>query len=69
MGALARRRSTSASPSCGPTWTAAASPTARTCVEPDCAVRDAVERGDVSAARYESYIKLRDELEDEQPAW
>jgi ribosome biogenesis GTPase len=38
-------------------------------VEPDCAVRDAVTRGDVSAARYESFIKLRDELADSQPLW
>ncbi|MDB4883390.1 MAG: ribosome biosis GTPase RsgA [Gemmatimonadetes bacterium] len=38
-------------------------------VEPDCAVRDAVARGDVSVARYESFIKLRDELGDGQPAW
>ena len=32
-------------------------------VEPDCAVRDAVARGDVSVARYESFLKLRQELE------
>jgi ribosome biogenesis GTPase len=38
-------------------------------VEPDCAVRDAVARGDVSRARYESFIKLRDELGDGQPSW
>jgi ribosome biogenesis GTPase len=31
--------------------------------EPGCAVKDAVERGDVSMLRYESYLKLRDELE------
>ena len=31
-------------------------------VEPGCAVRDAVGRGDVSAGRYESYRKLREEL-------
>ncbi|HEY4216660.1 MAG TPA: ribosome small subunit-dependent GTPase A [Gemmatimonadaceae bacterium] len=31
-------------------------------VEPDCAVRDAVERGDVSAERYDSYLKLLEEL-------
>ncbi|HEY4139134.1 MAG TPA: ribosome small subunit-dependent GTPase A, partial [Casimicrobiaceae bacterium] len=31
-------------------------------VEPDCAVRDAVERGGVSTDRYESYLKLLDEL-------
>jgi ribosome biogenesis GTPase / thiamine phosphate phosphatase len=34
-------------------------------VEPDCAVRAAVEAGEVSAARYESYLKLRGELEAE----
>ncbi|CAA9583121.1 MAG: Ribosome small subunit biogenesis RbfA-release protein RsgA [uncultured Thermomicrobiales bacterium] len=27
--------------------------------EPDCAVRDAVQRGDISAPRYESYVALR----------
>ena len=32
-------------------------------VEPACAVRDAVSRGDVSSARYDSFMKLRDELE------
>jgi len=36
-------------------------------VEPGCAVRDAVARGDVSRARYESFIKLREELEGETP--
>ena len=35
-------------------------------VEPACAVRAAVEAGEVSAARYESYLKLRRELEEEQ---
>ena len=29
-------------------------------VEPDCAVRAAVEAGEVSVARYESYLKLRE---------
>jgi ribosome biogenesis GTPase len=38
-------------------------------VEPNCSVRSAVDRGDVSRARYESFIKLRDELEGNQPAW
>lgn len=38
-------------------------------VEPGCAVRDAVARGDVSHARYESFIKLRDELEGNKPAF
>ena len=32
-------------------------------VEPGCAVKDAVERGDVDGARFQSYLKLRDELE------
>ena len=30
--------------------------------EPECAVREAVAAGGVSAARYDSYVKLRDEL-------
>jgi ribosome biogenesis GTPase len=34
-------------------------------VEPDCAVRAAVEAGEISMARYESYLKLRGELEGE----
>lgn len=29
--------------------------------EPDCAVRAAVERGEVAQSRYESYLKIRDE--------
>jgi ribosome biogenesis GTPase / thiamine phosphate phosphatase len=37
--------------------------------EPDCAVRAAVERGQVSAARYESYRKLRSELEEASHLW
>ena len=32
--------------------------------EPGCAIRAAVERGTISAPRYESYLKLRAELED-----
>jgi ribosome biogenesis GTPase len=32
--------------------------------EPDCAVRTAVAEGDVSPARYESYVRLREELEE-----
>jgi ribosome biogenesis GTPase len=35
-------------------------------VEPDCAVRDAVQRGALSADRYESYLKLLDELRGDQ---
>ena len=38
-------------------------------VEPDCAVREAVERGEISAARYDSYGKLRAELEEQAPRW
>ena len=38
-------------------------------VEPDCEVRLAVDRGDVSRARYESFIKLRDELEGNPPSY
>ena len=38
-------------------------------VEPDCAVRSAVQRGDVSRARYESFMKLRDELEGNKPSF
>lgn len=34
--------------------------------EPGCAVRAAVERGTVSAARYDSYVKLRAELREAQ---
>jgi ribosome biogenesis GTPase len=37
--------------------------------EPDCAVRTAVERGEVSAERYESYRKLRGELEEAADLW
>ncbi|MEP6732058.1 MAG: ribosome small subunit-dependent GTPase A [bacterium] len=38
-------------------------------VEPDCAVREAVQRGDVSSARYDSFMKLRDELEGNPPSY
>jgi len=38
-------------------------------VEPDCAVRTAVEAGEVSVRRYESFLKLRDELEGNAPSW
>lgn len=36
-------------------------------VEPDCAVRQAVQAGQVSEARYESYRKLRQEAEEGTP--
>jgi ribosome biogenesis GTPase / thiamine phosphate phosphatase len=38
-------------------------------VEPGCAVRDAVEHEQVSAARYGSYAKLLDELSSEAESW
>jgi ribosome biogenesis GTPase len=37
--------------------------------EPDCAVRAAVEAGEASAERYDSYAKLRGELEDTERKW
>ena len=37
--------------------------------EPRCAVRDAVAKGEISAARYESYVKLRGELEAQEPTY
>ncbi|HEY9449851.1 MAG TPA: ribosome small subunit-dependent GTPase A [Gemmatimonadaceae bacterium] len=37
--------------------------------EPDCAVREAVARGDVGAERYDSYLRLLEELEQGSPAW
>ncbi len=38
-------------------------------VEPGCAVRRAVEEGAVSPERYESYLKLLEELEKVAPRW
>lgn len=38
-------------------------------IEPDCAVRTAVESGGVSSERYDSYAKLRSELEDTERKW
>ena len=38
-------------------------------VEPGCAVRDALARDDVSAVRYDTYLKLRDELAGEAEIW
>jgi ribosome biogenesis GTPase len=38
-------------------------------VEPGCEVLDAVGRGEVSAARHESYVKLREELEEASRLW
>jgi ribosome biogenesis GTPase len=37
--------------------------------EPDCAVREAVASHDISSERYESYAKLREELEDTERKW
>jgi ribosome biogenesis GTPase len=37
--------------------------------EPDCAVRSAVERGDIFPSRYESYLKLRAEAVETWPRW
>ena len=38
-------------------------------LEPACAVREAVERGGVSAERYDSYLKLYEELEQAVRQW
>jgi ribosome biogenesis GTPase len=38
-------------------------------VEPGCEVRDALGRGEVSAARHDSYVKLREELEEASRLW
>ncbi len=37
--------------------------------EPDCEVRAAVGRGDISSERYDSYAKLRAELEETEKKW
>jgi ribosome biogenesis GTPase len=37
--------------------------------EPECGVRAGVESGEVSAERYDSYVKLREELEDTERKW
>ena len=38
-------------------------------VEPDCAIRDAVKDGRISAERYDSYLRLREEIEDSERKW
>ena len=38
-------------------------------VEPECAVQGAITSGEVSASRYESYVKLRDELQEAARLW
>jgi len=37
--------------------------------EPECAIRAGVESGEISRERYESYVKLRGELEDTEKKW
>ncbi|HEX7120975.1 MAG TPA: ribosome small subunit-dependent GTPase A [Gemmatimonadaceae bacterium] len=37
--------------------------------EPDCAVREAVARGEISEARYDSYVKLLAEAEEAERVW
>lgn len=37
--------------------------------EPDCAVREAVETGLVDPSRYDSYLRLREELASAPPVW
>jgi len=38
-------------------------------VEPGCAVRAAVEEGAISAERFDSYLRLRDEIEGSEKKW
>jgi len=38
-------------------------------VEPGCAIRDALARDDISATRYDTYVKLLDELANEAERW
>jgi ribosome biogenesis GTPase / thiamine phosphate phosphatase len=38
-------------------------------VEPGCAVREAVSQGAISAERYDSYLRLREEMEDSERKW
>jgi len=37
--------------------------------EPGCAIRSAVKYGSISAARHDSYLKLRTEIQEGAPAW
>lgn len=37
--------------------------------EPNCAIRSAVESGQISRERYESYLKLREELSESEDKW
>jgi ribosome biogenesis GTPase len=38
-------------------------------VEPGCEVRRAVEQGSISAERYDSYLRLREEIEETEKKW
>jgi ribosome biogenesis GTPase len=38
-------------------------------VEPGCAVIKAVQDGSISAERYDSYLRLREEIEDSERKW
>ena len=38
-------------------------------VEPACGVRTAVAEGRISAERYDSYLRLREEIEDSERKW
>ena len=38
-------------------------------VEPGCGVRKAVQEGSISADRYDSYLRLREEMEDAEKKW
>jgi len=38
-------------------------------VEPGCAVRQAVAGGSISAERYDSYLRLREEIEESERKW
>jgi ribosome biogenesis GTPase / thiamine phosphate phosphatase len=38
-------------------------------VEPGCGVRAAVESGQIGAERYDSYLRLREEMEDSEKKW
>ena len=38
-------------------------------VEPGCAVREAVSAGEISGERYDSYLRLREEIEQSERKW
>ncbi|MDB4905496.1 MAG: ribosome biosis GTPase RsgA [Gemmatimonadetes bacterium] len=37
--------------------------------EPGCKIREALQKGEVAAARYDSYLKIREEISSEDPSW